>query len=155
MDIEKLTASIIEHEGMRLYVYDDATGLPIKQGHTVQGNPTIGVGRLLTAQKGISNIECMAMLSTDIQAAIATAEAQAWWPMVSPSDARSRAFVEILFNLGLGRFNGFTKALADAMASDWPACSAELLNSLWAQQVGERAGRLAAMVATGEDPVAA
>jgi lysozyme len=142
MDIAKLTADISQAEGLRLLPYTDTTG-----------HISIGYGCNLDA--GITETEASYLRDNRIQAAIAMAEAQAWWPMVSPSDARSRAFVEILFNLGLGRFNGFTKALAAAMASDWPACSAELLNSVWAQQVGERAERLAAMVATGEDPVSA
>jgi lysozyme len=140
MDIDKLTASISGNEGLRLLPYTDTTG-----------HLTIGYGTNLDA--GITEREAAYLRDNRIQAAIATAEAQGWWPMVEPSDARSRAFVEILFNIGLAKFNGFTKALGAAMASDWSTCSAELLDSLWAHEVGQRAETLAAMVLTGSDLV--
>lgn len=42
-----LTTQIMAHEGLRLTVYDDATGKPIVAGSRVVGNPTIGYEALL------------------------------------------------------------------------------------------------------------
>jgi len=47
---------LIHHEGIRLFVYDDATGKPITAGSICQGNPTIGIGRELS-KTGISESE--------------------------------------------------------------------------------------------------
>ena len=88
-----------------------------------------------------------------ILAAVETAQAQPWWPMVQDCDPRARAFIEILFNMGLAKFNEFTKAITAALQSDWQTCTAELLDSLWAHQVGARAETLASMVQSGSDPV--
>ena len=41
MDIQKVIEQLKRHEGLRLCVYDDATGREIKQGSRVQGHPTI------------------------------------------------------------------------------------------------------------------
>lgn len=142
VDLLKLTDSINGNESLRLLPYTDTTG-----------HITIGWGTNLDA--GISQAEAAYLRDNRILSAVETAQAQPWWPMVQDCDPRARAFIEILFNMGLAKFNEFTKAISAALQSDWQTCSAELLNSLWAQQVGERAGRLAAMVATGEDPVSA
>lgn len=34
-------------EGKRAFLYDDDTGLPLTDGMTIRGNPTIGYGRAL------------------------------------------------------------------------------------------------------------
>jgi len=139
IDLAKLTASINDNESIRLLPYTDTTG-----------HITIGWGTNLNA--GITQAEADYLRDNRISSAVETAKAQPWWPMVQDCDPRARAFIEILFNMGLAKFNEFTKAIAAALQSDWQTCSAELLESLWAQQVGERAERLVAMVATGEDP---
>jgi lysozyme len=138
IDLAKLTASINENESLRLLPYTDTTG-----------HITIGWGTNLDA--GITQAEADYLRDNRILAAVETAQAQPWWPMVQDCDPRARAFIEILFNMGLAKFNEFTKAIAAAMESDWPTCSAELLDSLWARQVSERAETLAAMVLTGSD----
>ena len=142
IDLLKLTNSINAHESLRLLPYTDTTG-----------HISIGWGTNLEA--GITTAEADYLRDNRIFAAIDIAEAQPWWPMVKDCDARARAFIEILFNIGLGKFNEFTKAITAAMQSDWPTCSAELLDSLWARQIGARAETLASMVLTGSDPAAA
>src|ERR1700679_1119521 len=109
VDLNKLTASIQVHEGLELKVYDDANGKPIVSGYTVIGNPTIGWGRCLST-KGITNAEATYLLGNDIADVILQAEAQTWWAVVKNDDVRARAFVEILFNIGLAKFNTFVKA---------------------------------------------
>ena len=44
-DVVTMAAELVGDEAMRLFVYDDATGLPIEPGSTCKGHPTIGVGR--------------------------------------------------------------------------------------------------------------
>jgi hypothetical protein len=44
---DALTTQIMADEGLRLTVYDDATGKPIVASSRVVGNPTIGYEALL------------------------------------------------------------------------------------------------------------
>jgi lysozyme len=140
VDMRKLTASIMAHEGLRLKPYKDATG-----------NTTIGYGRNLDG-KGISTAEAANLLSDDIGDVILQAEAQTWWPVVKNDDVRARALVEIIFNIGLAGFNTFVKAIAALNDADFSTCVAEFKNSIWATQVGQRAIILTGMIETGEDP---
>ena len=140
MDIDKLTASIKLHEGFRAFPYQDTTG-----------HITIGWGRNLTG-KGIADDEAQLMLGNDLQSAIREAETQPWWNAVKGNDARENAFVEIGYNLGFAALSNFHVALAAASNGDWPACGAALLDSLWHEQVGQRAETLTAMIVTGQFP---
>ena len=64
--LERLATQLAEHEDVRLQVYDDATGRPILPGDTVQGHPTIGVGRKLDDDRGVSHDEAMMLLRNDL-----------------------------------------------------------------------------------------
>jgi lysozyme len=48
------------------------------------------------------------------------------------------------------RLLGFHDTLAAILNDDWQRAHDEMLDSLWAKQVGERAQRLAKMILTGE-----
>jgi lysozyme len=117
----------------------------------VVGNPTIGVGRLATAARGLSPAERQYLLGNDIAVCISEAQSQSWWGLVSPCEPRCRAIIEILFELGLPEFNDSHNAVAALNAGDWGTASAEFLNSLWARQVGARAKTLCSMILTGTD----
>ena len=140
MDQAKLEASIMAHEGQKLFPYTDSAG-----------KTTIGVGRNLT-DRGISSEESLYLLGNDIQSAIRTAEAQSWWPAIANDDVRGRAVVEMLFNLGLGGLSTFKDALACLGNADFSGAAANFMDSKWAQQVGNRAIVLTKMIETGCDP---
>jgi hypothetical protein len=78
--------------------------------------------------------------------------------VVGGEDVRARAFVEILFNLGLTRLDGFREALSAAMQDDWRTCASQFTDSRWYSQVGiaigERGYVLTYMIETGEDVAA-
>jgi lysozyme len=156
MDVAKLRASLIAHEGNVPYVYDDATGKPIVSGCTVVGNPTVGVGRLVSSAKGLSPAECGALLDNDIASCIAEASAWPWWAPVANDDVRGRAIVEILFNLGLPKLNGFVVALAALGNGDFEGAASAFRDSAWFNQVGSQPGQrgyvLTEMIETGVDP---
>lgn len=147
MNREKLEASIMAGEG---------TG-PVRNGRLMPyrdslGNLSLGYGRNID-DNGISAAEAAMLLGNDIDISIATASQQPWFGLVEPCEPRLRAICEILFELGLPRFNGFHDAVAALNAGDWQTAGAEFLNSLWHLQVGKRAERLAAMIQTGKDEV--
>ena len=51
---EELANMLTADEGLRLKVYDDHNGEPIKKGSKVEGYPTVGIGRELQ-NFGLSN----------------------------------------------------------------------------------------------------
>ena len=67
MDKQKLINLISDHEGVKLKVYDDATGQELKAGDVLVGHPTIGIGRNVAKDGlGISQEEAEFMLMNDI-----------------------------------------------------------------------------------------
>lgn len=151
IDIVKLTNSVTLHEGTKPWVYDDATGLPIISGRRVIGNPTIGIGRLLTKDKGLTNDEIQYLWRNDIQSTIRTAQAQYWWPSVDDNEPRARAMCEIIFNMGIKRLGTFIDALSFLAQGDYGNAAKEFMDSRWAQQVGNRAVVLTTMIRDGKD----
>jgi lysozyme len=140
----KLQAALVAHEGLRLFPYQDS-----------MGKLTIGCGRNLT-DNGISNDEAMLLLGNDIARALAAAQGEPWWPVVADDDVRSRAMVELVFNLGIGKLRGFVHALFALGNGDFEGAAAEFMDSDWYREVGSQPGQrgyvLVQMIATGADP---
>ena len=65
------------------------------------------------------------------------------------SDARQRALVNMCFNLGKTGMSRFKLMWSRIAEEDWVGAAWEMLSSKWAQQVGERAERLAKMMKEG------
>lgn len=145
--IEKLADQLIEHEGLRLAVYDDATGKPIEKGDTLQGNPTIGVGRLLTDDRGISHEEAKTLLMNDLSWVAKKAETYGFWHRLDP--VRQMVIMNMIFNMG-NRFDQFKKMIAAIEVGDYIEASAQMLDSNWARTVKGRAVHLAEQMKTGE-----
>ena len=143
-----LRKSIQQHESFVPVIYDDATGKPLKRGDTLKGYASIGYGRNL--HEGISQLEADMLLKNDISRSYNEAGKFAWWfDLNSP---RQRVIVEMLYNLGKTRFLTFKNALKCLDMGMYDACANELLDSKWADQVGQRAVTLAAIMRTGEMP---
>ena len=144
--IERVAEQIAEHEGLRLTVYDDATGLPITAGTQVKGNPTIGIGRLLTEDRGISEKEAMILLKNDLAWVAKKAETFAFFDRLD--EARQMVIFGMIFNMG-NRFDQFKKMHAALEVGDYIEASAQMLQSRWATQVKGRATSLAEQMRTG------
>ena len=70
MNVRRLRETLIAHEGLRLTVYDDATGETIGPGTRMQGIPTVGVGRNLL-DRGLTRQEAHYLLDNDIAHTVA------------------------------------------------------------------------------------
>jgi lysozyme len=116
-------------EGLRLNVYRDTEGLL-----------TIGYGHCLD-RKGISKTVAEEMLKDDIADATLITRVRFPWVMTL-SEPRQAAFVNLVFNLGGVGLAQFKKFLAAAQAGDWEKARIELLDSKYATQVGDRARRI-------------
>ncbi|RKK03540.1 lysozyme [Pseudoroseomonas wenyumeiae] len=142
-----LAALLLREEGLRLTVYDDATGQPLLPGSTLRGHPTIGIGRCLD-RRGITTAEALGLLENDL-AEVRTAVAAALPWAAELTDNRRMVLEAMAFQLGLAGLLGFKGTLAALRRGDHEAAAAGMLASLWARQTPARAQRMAMMMRAG------
>jgi lysozyme len=148
MNTQRVIEQLKRHEGLRLYVYDDATGREIRKGSRVQGHPTIGVGRLLTSARGLSTIEIEMLLENDIEVVVDELNRNVpWWNELNES--RQAVMVNLCFNLGWPRLSLFENMLDAAEKGNWDRAADELMDSKWFRQVGLRGLELVEQLRTG------
>lgn len=136
MNRDDLRSMLVLHEGLRLHPYK-----------CTAGKLTIGVGRNLD-DAGISQDEAMYLLERDIDRVEADLDRTwPWWREMT--DARQQVLADMCFNLGLTRLMGFVNTIAAMKVGRYDAAADGMLASLWAQQVGQRAQRLAKMMREG------
>ena len=143
--MEKTTAIIARHEGLRLKPYRCGAN-----------KLSIGYGRNLD-DVGISKAEADAMLAADVTIAYTEASGFDWFTGLN--GPRRAAIVDMIFNLGLPRFRGFKNTLMYLDQADYIGASAEILagtghggRSRWYVQVGQRAEEISEMLKTGKWP---
>jgi lysozyme len=111
--------------------------------------PTIGWGHALLIGSKIPLKACELILEQDIS--IAEKDFDSLNLPIDPEDTVRRfAFINMVFNLGITKFRRFEKMLSAVRKKDWLSASAEMMNSKWAGQVGDRAKRLSEMIKTGK-----
>jgi len=140
MDMTRLQKQLRIDEGQvkkknRHVVYQDS-----------EGHDTVGIGRLVS--RGFSNAEVTMMLHSDINDAIADLRRKFWW-FDNLDDIRQEVVINMVFNLGIDRFSGFRKTIDYISQEEFILAAAEMLDSEWAVQVGNRAQRLSRMMASG------
>lgn len=137
MNPQRLAADLSVDEGRRARIYLDTVG-----------KWTGGVGRNLS-DRAFSEDEIDLMLKNDIRGVEQDLDRRLpWWRQMS--EARQNVLANMCFNLGIDRLLGFVNTLALMKAGRYDAAAAEMLDSKWAKQVGDRAIRLAATMRKGE-----
>ncbi|MCX8566749.1 MAG: lysozyme [Glomeribacter sp. 1016415] len=135
-DRATLVSELKRDEGERFKPYFDTVG-----------KITIGVGRNLT-DGGISENECEILLHNDIARTLQWLDRHLpWWRTLKA--VWQRVLIHMAFNLG-GHLLTFVHTLDAMQRNDYTAASNEMLASKWANQVGQRAQRLANMMRTGK-----
>lgn len=135
-NFDELRIRILKHEGLNLKPYLDSVG-----------KLTIGIGRNLT-DCGISYDEAYDMLEHDLTRCEIDLVPYSWYSGLN--QVRKGVLIELVFNIGLPRVLKFVNMIAALKAQDYIKASDELLNSLWAKQVGDkRANSLAKCLLTG------
>lgn len=144
MDTARLYADLRVAEGVKPCAYKDTLG-----------NWTACVGHLLPPQPGgweghqFSDGQCQAWLQSDTAAALAKAQRFMEWASLD-TDARQNAVWELVFNMG-DRWASFQHARTAIYNKDWQTAHDQLLDSVWATQVGPtRSQRIARYILTGE-----
>jgi lysozyme len=135
---DKLRQQIRMHEGVEHKVYEDTEGIK-----------TVGVGRNLE-DRGLSDDEVDYLLSNDIDICVKELEQTFDW-YDDLDDIRKRVLIDMMFNLGMPRLKKFVNMLKAIEAGAWRSAAVEMLDSKWAEQVGNRASRLSEMMETGEE----
>ena len=134
--MNKLISMLKRHEGRRLKPYlCTADKLTIGYGRNLDGN-------------GISEDEALYLLQNDIDACYSELNVFNWFQELD--QVRQEALVDMRFNLGLPRFLSFKKMIARLIAKEYSQAAEEIINSLYARQVGERANEIAYMIERGE-----
>lgn len=136
MNQGKIAAQLRIDEGVVEHAYQDSLGYW-----------TIGVGHLIDKRKGgkLSDRLIAWILFEDITEKITELDKRIpWWRELD--DDRQDALVNMAFNLGTDGLLGFVKFLALLRDKKFVAASNEMLDSLWAKQVGQRAIRLARVI---------
>lgn len=137
MNKEDLVKLLIKHEGLKLKIYQDSVG-----------KWTIGCGRNLS-DIGITEDEADLMLMNDIDRSIYDLNFHLpWWQTLDP--VRQMVMVDMTFNLGIFGLLTFKNMLAATKVGDYTEAARHLLQSKYAEQVGERAIELALMMKEGK-----
>ena len=138
----ELIQQVKRDEGLRLKAYWDPIGKvwTIGDGHT---GPDVGPDTVWTRQQ--ADAACLMDLN---EAADEVDQAFPWAEQMGV--IRWSVLVNMAFNMGIERLAEFHMMLAAAQAGNFEEAAAQMLNSLWATQVGDRATQLAQQMRTGE-----
>lgn len=129
----QLSEQLIRHEGMKTTPYLCS-----------QGKLTIGVGRNLM-DNGINEEEAYYLLSNDIDSV--QLQLQCYLPWIAElKEAQKMVLINMAFNLGVGGLLTFENMLKALQEGNLELVEHEMLDSLWAEQVGHRAEELAAQM---------
>lgn len=130
--MESFEDMLIRHEGTTHRMYLDSEGVP-----------TIGTGHNLL--RPISHAAVRQIFHDDV--AEATQACRQAFPWFSELDEpRQWVLINMCFNLGLTRLQGFDQFLGAVERGDYDTAATEMLDSLWAKQVKKRAQELAALM---------
>ncbi len=132
----KIEEVLEKHEGKRKFPYLDTVG-----------KTTIGIGRNLT-DVGLSEDEIQYLFQNDIKRVIRGLDNWLpWWR--EKSEGVRMVLMSMCFNLGIEGLLRFKKFLAALRINKFDDAAVEMLDSLWATQVGKRATELAEVVRNG------
>ena len=154
---QALIDQLILHEGMVLEVYQDHLGIDtigvgrnlIDRGITDGELAFMNVLRAEIHEQGITEAHARFLLSNDID--IVEKELRNAHECIERlGDVRIRILLDMAFNMGVPRLCKFKNMWAGIHDGDYVRASAEMLDSRWATQVGQRATRLSEGMKTGE-----
>ena len=159
LDYEKLYKQLEKHEGKRSKVYSDSRGIKtIGIGFNLERagakqlieNLGLNYSKVLSGEQTLSEEQIQVLFKKDVEEA--TKAAKDCIPNFGElSDVRKRVVVDMVFNLGAAKFNQFKKMIAALKVSDFGTAAAEMRNSQWYMQVGDRGKTLVKMMMTDKD----
>lgn len=130
-------ALIKHHEGYRDEIYNDT-----------EGCATVGWGHHLRVGSRIPREASQLLFKMDFERSVRDYDTFGF--KLDP--VRRVIIIDMLFNLGWERFSGFKKLIKALHAKDFDEAVAQMIDSKWHHQVGQRALTLEEMMLTGEFP---
>lgn len=142
MNRDELIRDLTRDEALIQRPYFDCCGKPFRRCQCKpQGKLTIGIGRNIE-DNGITPGEAQQLCENDVRKVEAELDVRVpWWRNMS--EPRQRALANMCFNLGWPKLSEFRQTLRLLNAGRYDEAADECLKSKWAQQVGERAQRIA------------
>lgn len=150
-DSDTLYNQLARHEGIKRHIYKDTKGIP-----------TIGIGFNLTdpnnkkilAKLGITDQNLRQGLNDsqikqlfDFSLRQAKIDAQKYLPNLSSHPINvQNAIIDMAFNLGYTKLSKFTDLKQSLLKRNYNQAAYNMLDSLWAKQVGNRAKYLSNLV---------
>ena len=140
MNIDKLREQLKIDEGVKYQIYNDHLGYA-----------TFGIGHLITPKDPEHNQPVGTEISEervneafDKDVELFINESKKIFPDFDdkPEEVK-QVVVNMCFNLGEPRLSQFKKFIAAINEKDWDEAAHQMMDSKWANQVGERAKRLA------------
>lgn len=171
MNESKAEELVAKHEGKKEYMYHDSKGIPTigigfnlhREGaRAALADVGADYDELMKAHEGEDELtpeeKAKRHLTEDqirrlFLKDLANAESDAKSVVSdfgSLSDARQFVVVDMIFNLGKAGFQAFHHAIAAIDAKDFAKAAAEMEDSSWYRQVGDRAVEDCKMMKTGE-----
>jgi lysozyme len=133
---------IKKHEGYQEFPYKDSRGiLTVWYGHNLEAKP------LCPEATAALQTAASAQLQSDLSSALQWCESQAWYSSLNPP--RQAVVVDMVYNIGIEGFSQFHHLIGCLAAGDYAGASAQMLSSLWAQQVPNRAKEDSAIMLQG------
>jgi lysozyme len=134
-------------EGVRYTEYPDTKGIP-----------TIGVGHNLRVSplpagwtQPLNDQQVNLLLQQDLQIVYHSLnQSLPWWTILD--DVRQRVICNMCFNLGIIRLLGFHRTLISIKTGAYVTASQDMEQSVWYNEVGERADVMCEAMETGVMP---
>ena len=153
-----LIKQLVQSEGLRLEVYQDTLGIDTigvgrnleDRGITKEELDTLDIPNIEAVyEHGITEADAAYLLENDVQ--IVEEELLKAHPCVADLDAvRQLVLVDMAFNMGVPRLSKFVKMWKAIHEENFEEAKTQMLDSRWANQVGNRAVRLSNAMETGE-----
>lgn len=124
-----------KHEGLRLKMYLDSLGIPtIGYGFNLRDNP-------------ITQEIAQELLELVLSPIVSKLSTYPWFTQLN--EDRQAAIVDMAYNMGISNLLQFHHMLQALQGGNYQEAASQMLNSLWAKQVGIRAQEDAEIIRTG------
>jgi lysozyme len=175
MNDSEAETRIAEYEGKREYMYHDSKGIPtigigfnLERGgaassiaevgadydELMKGEPTSDEAATMSeeeqARRRLTEDQIRQLFLKDLANAVSDAESALGGAFSELEDPRQFVVVDMIFNLGIGGFGHFHKAIAAIEAENWEEAGAQMKDSHWYSQVGPRAEKDVQMMISGD-----
>ena len=141
--ITNIVDQLKRDEGLRLDIYDDDRGFrTVGYGHNLDANP---IPDLVTP---ITEVQATQILGKDVERISTYLQRQLPW-VTTLDDARHGVLQNMAFNMGVPGLLEFHHDIADTQAGNYVKSAADMKDSKWYTEVGDRAVRLVEQMLTG------